>query len=146
MICSQCWTLIEGIGVLYSRPWVNIWQHELRQSKESQGAGTTDDESFLSSCTNKTTTYPSVSMKAEDLRIIQESLADDHQVFVDLVRSSRGSRLKGQEDIFTGRFWTAERAEQLGLIDGIDNVESYLTRRWGQGVLVRRWYQHPNHQ
>ena len=132
-----CWTLIPGIGVIYSRPWVNIWQHDLRKNKESQA----EDESFLSSCPNKTTSYPTVSMKEEDLTIIQESLDDDHQTFVDLVRSSRGSRLQSQEDIFTGRFWTAERARQLGLIDGIDNVESYITRRWGQEVLVTRWYQ-----
>ena len=93
--------------MIYSRPWVSIWQHDLRQNKESQeGSEDTDscrDDSFLASCSNKTTTNPTVSMKEGDLTIIQESLDDNHQVFVDLVRSSRGSRLQTQEDIFTGR-------------------------------------------
>ena len=141
-------TLIGGIGVIYNHPWVSVWQHDLRQNKERQAANTDScqEEGFLASCANKTTSYPTVSMKEGDLTIIQESLDDDHQVFVDLVRSSRGSRLKSQEDIFTGRFWTAERAEQLGLIDGIDNVESYITRRWGEEVVVTRWYQQHHQQ
>ena len=127
--------------MIYSRPWVETWQHELIRKKESLD-WTTEDKSIVTSCPNKTTTYPTVAMKKDDLKIIQESLEDDHKIFVDLVMSSRGERLKHKdEDIFTGRFWTAERAEKLGLIDGIDNVESYIMRRWGEEVEIKRWYQ-----
>ena len=127
--------------MIYSRPWVETWQHELIRKKESLD-WTTEDKSIVASCPNKTTTYPTVAMKKDDLKIIQESLEDDHKIFVDLVMSSRGERLKHKdEDIFTGRFWTAERAEKLGLIDGIDNVESYIMRRWGEEVEIKRWYQ-----
>ena len=132
---------IGAIGVIYSRPWVENWQHELIEKKLNLDEAT-EDKSKLASCPNKTTSYPTVAMKKDDLRIIQESLEDDHKIFVELVKSSRGERLKHHhdEEMFSGRFWTAERAEKLGLIDGIDNVESYIRRRWGDQVEVKRWY------
>ena len=130
------------IGVLYNRPWVSTWKHELLEEKQKLD-DTTEEKSYLTSCPNKLVGFKDVALKKNDLEIIQEMLDDDHQVFVDVVKASRGKRLEEGTDLFTGRYWTAEKAEKLGLIDGIDNVESYISRRWTDGVVVRRWY-HPS--
>jgi ClpP class serine protease len=63
----------------------------------------------------------------------------DYQHFIDHVKASRGERLKGDDKtIFNGEFWTGEPALALGLVDGIDNVDSYIARTWGDTVDVKR--------
>jgi len=128
--------------VVYSRPWVSTWQHELLEEKQKLDE-TTEEKSYLVSCPDKLVGYKDVAMKKNDLEIVQEMIDDDHKVFVDVVKASRGVKLAQGTDLFTGRSWTAEKAEKLGLIDGIDNVESYISRRWNDGVVVRRWH-HPS--
>ena len=77
--------------------------------------------------------------KEEDVAIISKMCSDIHQVFIDHVKTSRGSRLVGSdEEIFNGAVWTAEAALKLGLIDGIDNVESYIHRNFGEQVKIKR--------
>ena len=77
--------------------------------------------------------------KEEDVAIISKMCSDIHQVFIDHVKTSRGSRLVGSdEEIFNGGVWTAEAALKLGLIDGIDNVESYIHRNFGEQVKIKR--------
>ena len=77
--------------------------------------------------------------KEEDVAIISKMCSDIHQVFINHVKTSRGSRLVGSdEEIFNGAVWTAEAALKLGLIDGIDNVESYIHRNFGEQVKIKR--------
>ena len=128
--------------MVYNAPWVSQWQHELVEEKQKLDDKTDKTTSYLTSCPNKLVGYHDVAMKENDLEIIQETVDDDHKIFVDVVKASRGERLQGT-DLFTGRYWNAEKAEKLGLIDGIDSVDSYLNRRWNGGVTVRRWY-HPS--
>ena len=123
---------------MYNRPWVSQWQHALVEEKQKLDE-TTEEKSYLVSCPDKLVGYKDVAMKKNDLEIVQETLDDDHQVFVEVIKASRGEKLTGT-DLFTGRYWNGEKAHKLGLIDGIDNVESYLRRRWSDGVLVKRWY------
>ncbi len=47
-----------------------------------------------------------------------------HQQFIDTVRKGRGDRLSEDPDIFSGLFWTGERALELGLIDGFGTAQS----------------------
>jgi len=135
-------SLVGCIGVVYNAPWVSQWQHELVEEKQKLDDKTDKTTSYLTSCPNKLVGYHDVAMKENDLEIIQETVDDDHKIFVDVVKASRGERLQGT-DLFTGRYWNAEKAEKLGLIDGIDSVDSYINRRWNGGVTVRRWY-HPS--
>ena len=130
---------------MYNRPWVSQWQHDLVEEKkkveEKQKLDEkTEENNYLVSCPNKLLGRKDVALKKNDLEIIQETLDDDHKIFVDVVKASRGDKLEQGTDLFTGKYWNAEKAEKLGLIDGIDNVESYLARRWNDGVEVRRWY------
>ena len=58
-----------------------------------------------------------------------------HAIFIDLVKKSRGTRLKGADDVlFTGEYWAGETAVSLGLADGIGDLRSTLRARFGDKV------------
>src|ERR1700750_738183 len=60
-----------------------------------------------------------------------------HAIFIDLVKKSRGARLKGADDLlFTGEYWAGETAVSLGLADGIGDLRSTLRARYGDKVLT----------
>jgi signal peptide peptidase SppA len=60
-----------------------------------------------------------------------------HRLFIDLVKSRRGARLADDPQIFTGSFWTGERAKALGLVDGVDDMRSFLKKRFGEKTKLR---------
>lgn len=51
-------------------------------------------------------------------------LNDIHQQFIDVVREGRGKRLKETPEVFSGLFWTGDKAVKMGLADGIGSVDS----------------------
>src|SRR3954452_21042931 len=54
-----------------------------------------------------------------------------HQIFIALVKESRGARLKGADDtMFTGEYWAGETSITLGLADGIGDIRSILRARY----------------
>ncbi len=59
--------------------------------------------------------------------MLQKDLVQVHQLFIDLVKTSRGDRLKESPDMFSGRFWLGLDAINLGLIDGFG--DSYTVAR-----------------
>ncbi len=65
--------------------------------------------------------------KPEEEEFIKKMLAQTHQHFISAVKAGRGDRLKDDPDIFSGLFWTGERARELGLIDGFGS-SSYVAR------------------
>ncbi|RXH03151.1 MULTISPECIES: S49 family peptidase [Bradyrhizobium] len=68
------------------------------------------------------------------LKAIQREI---HQIFISLVKDSRGARLKGADDtLFTGEYWAGESAIALGLADGIGDIRSTLRARYGEKVLT----------
>ena len=76
--------------------------------------------------------------KPEDVRHLKSLQTDIHESFIDLVRSRRGKRLKGDEkEVFSGAFWTGRRALELGLVDGIGDLRSVLRDRFGDKVRLR---------
>jgi serine protease SohB len=73
--------------------------------------------------------------KPEDVKRIHAIQKDIHQHFIALVKQRRGARLKGTDKIlFSGEFWTADRALELGLVDGIGDLRSTLRERFGEKV------------
>ena len=50
-------------------------------------------------------------------------LAEVHNQFINAVKSGRGDKLKNDPDIFSGLFWSGERAMELGLIDQFGSAE-----------------------
>src|SRR5262249_18066924 len=54
------------------------------------------------------------------------------EIFIALVKSSRGGRLKRADDeLFTGEYWAGEKSVALGLADGIGDLRSTLRARFG---------------
>lgn len=49
--------------------------------------------------------------------MLQSDLNLAHELFIDVVKKSRGDRLKISNDMFSGRFWLGIDAKKLGLID-----------------------------
>ncbi|WP_439373792.1 S49 family peptidase [Bradyrhizobium sp. PMVTL-01] len=68
------------------------------------------------------------------LKAIQREI---HQIFISLVKESRGARLKGSDDtLFTGEYWAGDSSIALGLADGIGDLRSTLRGRYGEKVLT----------
>jgi signal peptide peptidase SppA len=68
------------------------------------------------------------------LKTIQREI---HAIFIALVKQSRGSRLKGADDVlFTGEYWAGDSSISLGLADGIGDLRSTLRARYGEKVVM----------
>lgn len=84
------------------------------------------DKSFLDPFTEE---------KAADVKRLKSLQSDMHEIFKDWVRERRGDRLTGDEkDIFEGQFWTADKAAELGIIDGIGEVRSFSKEKFGEDI------------
>src|SRR5712672_648777 len=73
----------------------------------------------------------------EDVARLKTIQREIHAIFIALVKESRGSRLKGGDDVlFSGEYWAGESAVSLGLADGIGDLRSTLRARYGEKVLT----------
>lgn len=71
----------------------------------------------------------------ERLKAIQRTV---HDVFIGVVKDRRVGRLKGPDsDLFSGAFWSAPEALELGLIDGISDVRTKMREVHGENVRLR---------
>merc|ERR1711973_540674 len=88
---------------------------------------------------NKSINNPFDPVKEADVKIIKALLNEIHQKFIDHVKTNRGEKLTASDEIlFNGQYWTGDKAKELGLIDGIDHMDSYIKRKWGKEVKVTR--------
>ena len=73
---------------------------------------------------NKSTLDPFLDEKEEDIKRLKNIQLDLHKDFIDVVENSRASKLKKDKgiELFSGEFWSGRKALELGLIDGIGNV------------------------
>jgi ClpP class serine protease len=86
---------------------------------------------------NKAMLDPFLPEKPEDVEKLKAVQRQIHESFIELVRGSRGSRLKGPDGkMFSGEYWTGETAVDLGLADGIGDLRSTLRARYGDKVLM----------
>src|SRR6201986_4844621 len=68
----------------------------------------------------------------DDVARVKALQHEIHSIFIALVKKSRGSRLKGSEDVlFTGEYWAGETSVSLGLADAIGDLRSTLRARSG---------------
>ena len=73
----------------------------------------------------------------DDVARLKAIQRDIHAIFIALVKSSRGGRLKGAGDeLFTGEYWAGEKSVALGLADGIGDLRSTLRARFGEKVMT----------
>lgn len=87
---------------------------------------------------NKSTLDPFLPEKASDIERIKQFETDIHNVFIDVVKSRRGARLKGADDtLFTGEWWTGMRGVELGLVDAIGDIHETLHTRYGPHLNLK---------
>jgi signal peptide peptidase SppA len=78
---------------------------------------------------------PFLPEKPDDVKRIKAIQQDIHEHFISLVKERRGSRLKGShKTLFSGEFWTAQKAIELGLADRVGDLRSVLRERFGEKV------------
>jgi serine protease SohB len=72
---------------------------------------------------------------AGDVKRLKAIQKDIHERFIALVKERRDGKLKGPEKtLFSGEFWTAPKAVELGLADSIGDLRSVLRARYGEKV------------
>jgi signal peptide peptidase SppA len=80
---------------------------------------------------------PFLPEKPDDVERLKSVQREIHEGFIDLVKQSRGSRLKGQEKtLFSGEYWTGSKAIELGLADALGDLRGTLRARFGDDVLT----------
>jgi len=73
----------------------------------------------------------------QDVDRLKSVQREIHEGFIELVKQSRGSRLKGPEkELFSGEYWTGAKAVSLGLADTLGELRSTLRERYGPDVLT----------
>ena len=89
---------------------------------------------------NKSTLDPFKEEKGEDIERIKKLQLELHSDFIEVVKKSRGSKLKDPEknNTFTGEFWSGSTSMKLGLIDGIGNAEQILRKKFGEDIIIKK--------
>jgi serine protease SohB len=73
----------------------------------------------------------------EDVARLKAIQKDIHEGFINLVKASRGTRLRGPESaLFSGEYWAGGKALELGLVDSLGDLRSTLRGRYGDEVQM----------
>ena len=87
---------------------------------------------------NKSILDPFKPEKPDDIARLNELQLDVHEVFKNVVKERRGEKLAtDNDDLFSGAFWSAHKAEELGLIDGITDMRTKMRELYGEKVALR---------
>jgi serine protease SohB len=87
---------------------------------------------------SKTMLDPFSPEKPEDIERLAALQRDIHDMFIGLVKERRAGRLKADDDaLFTGEFWLAPRAIELGLADSLGDVRGVMRQRFGEKVRFK---------
>ena len=79
---------------------------------------------LITAGSNKGMLDPFSKENPKQVEMVQSMLDQIHQQFITVVKAGRGSRLKENAELFSGRVWNGEQAVQLGLADGFGSVDS----------------------
>jgi serine protease SohB len=78
---------------------------------------------------------PFLPEKSEDVKRYKAIQKDIHEHFIALVKERRGAKLTGADKLlFSGEFWTAQKAIELGIADTLGDLRSTLRTRYGDKV------------
>lgn len=78
----------------------------------------------ITSGDNKKFLDPFSPMNPAHAQYAEKMLGEIHEQFITVVRRGRGPRLKETAETFSGLVWVGQKSVQLGLADGLGNVES----------------------
>jgi len=86
---------------------------------------------------NKVTLDPFQPEKKADIERLKSLQLEIHETFIDMVKERRGTKLAEDKDLFTGLFWTGIKGHELGLIDGLGDMRSFLRKTYGDKVKLK---------
>lgn len=87
---------------------------------------------------NKNQLDPFLPEDQDDIARLKAIQKDVHDVFIGLVKERRVGKLKAPHDeLFSGAFWSAAKAVEFGLIDGITDVRSKMHEVFGSKVRLK---------
>ena len=91
--------------------------------------------------TNKVLNDPFLPKDEEGQKVLNRIIAQIHDSFKNHVKKCRGDRLKGtDEELFNGSIWTGKDAVELGLVDGLHSVHSFINEHYGDDKKVQVKY------
>ncbi len=80
---------------------------------------------------------PFLPEKPEDVKRLKQIQNEIHEAFIALVKERRGPKLAGPEKtLFSGEYWTGSTAVELGIVDSIGELRSFMRERYGEEVLT----------
>jgi len=86
---------------------------------------------------NKSVLDPFQPTKSSDVKLVKDLQKKIYEHFTETVKERRKGRLtQTDEIIFNGEFWTGQKALDYGLIDGIDDLYSFIHKKYGNEVKV----------
>ena len=123
-------SIIGSIGVIYSSFGFKDLINKIGVQRRVYTAGK-----------NKSTLDPFLDEKKEDIERLKNIQLDLHKDFIKVVEKSRLSKLQKSKDIelFSGEFWSGRKALELGLIDGIGNVNEVLKSKYGEDIIIKKF-------
>jgi protease-4 len=109
-------TLIGSIGV-------RLDSFGFQQAMEELGI----QRRLLTAGEHKAILDPFSPLPEQDRAFLQSLLDNIHGQFIEAVKTGRGDKLTGGDELFSGLFWTGQESVDLGLSDGIGS-SSYVAR------------------
>jgi serine protease SohB len=86
---------------------------------------------------NKSMLDPFLPVKEDDVTHLKAIQQEIHEMFINLVRTSRGDRLTGPDTLlFSGEYWTAKKGMEYGLVDRLIDMRAFLRERSGDKVVT----------
>ncbi len=81
---------------------------------------------------------PFLPEKDEDIAHLKTLQKEIHDQFIAMVKARRGTRLNASDkDLFSGAFWTGQKALELGLVDRLGDIRPVLQEQFGDKVNIR---------
>ena len=122
-------SIIGSIGVIYSSFGFTELIKKIGVERRVHTAGK-----------NKSTLDPFLDEKKEDIERLKNIQLDLHKNFINVVEKSRGSKLKKSDtELFSGEFWSGNKAKDLGLIDEIGDANQILKEKFGEDVIIKKF-------
>ena len=122
-------SIIGSIGVIYSSFGFTELIKKVGVERRVHTAGK-----------NKSTLDPFLDEKKEDIERLKNIQLDLHKNFIDVVEESRGSKLKKNEvELFSGEFWSGNKAKDLGLIDEVGDANKILREKFGEDIVIKKF-------
>lgn len=86
---------------------------------------------------NKAILDPFQPEKKADVERLKTLQLEIHDTFIDMVKERRGARLADDPDLYTGLFWTGKKGLELGLVDALGDMRSFLKERYGEKAKLQ---------